>query len=489
MAALTWREVSAPNIGSSVNEMRQSNLMVQDGIRNAADSLRGIYDDRKQLNTDAALAQVMGTTDREAIASLVQQATAGGNPINAAAVAAAGNQQFNSLMQREEVGERLLDNAARRTDAQYLPDAVAGIRSTGDWGKVDPRLRNSRVFHELFPMLDSADADGQDNRRDLTKHKDNLGIQQQELALKRQAAAREAATYDRAERDRTRQNLLFDTVRATTQELGKSGVAPGDMPNALSRVLMERGVITNPQDLAVVASMGETMRGVYGTLPQNASLGTATNGLPVSVGSLSNDVANIGSRAGQILERETYKYKDSDNGVQVWEDAKPHKDKSILELSEMVGGPPHVAQRNIESFARQHNLPKHVAAVALMQSQQSVMPLWMQANPAMHMLNRMAGDPVRSNKTVANAIGQDAHNIGTLGGNAYIDAELSRRVNGSTALAQRANDLAELIKSNVAYGNSGANAPLLTELRTIDAELARNLEGKGGERKVFKPSR
>ena len=481
MAALTWREVTAPNLGNSISSVLQANQLVNQGFGGLTSALQGLYDQRRTQNTDTALATILGSEKAEDVSSLVRSAIVGGQsngPINVAALGEAGNRQINTLMQREESRNRLDDQQARRDITPSLAAAYEQARRTGDFSNLPQEFLSNRVSSEFLDDI-MGTANGTRSFKEGTRQFDlGYGLDRDRFRHQQQQAAISNARADRAEARERQDASLFGLVDAAVKREGAAGTALTDIQSNIARQLLNSGQIKTPAQLQAVMSATTALTGLRGQLPAGTALGANQEGRNVTATSLGGDLRRIASNAEQKRNASAFRLQDENPGLQIWNDAQADKGKSITDLAaslaEFSGQSAPRAAQEIETYAKAHNIPQYVAANALRESVRPAVAPWVGAlNPfGASVLNRVL--PARVDRQLARSRGNLAAEVGRQGGEAYLSAELNRDQATVNGLEAQANTLAQQIQWNAANGNAAANAGLLMQLNEIDRALGKS---------------
>ena len=306
MAALTWREVTAPNLGNSISSVLQANQLVNQGFSGLTGALQGLYDQRRTQNTDAALATILGSEKAEDVSSLVRSAIAGGQsngPINLAALGEAGNRQINTLLQREETTGRLADAQAERDIGQFLLPGLDQAYQTGSTADLSEELLGSRVLSRYAGALAGQARAGVDDRRTQANADRDFGLREREFAARQQQAAAELALR-RQEAALRRQESGSGQFQAGSQfarRLAAEGVSAADIA---ARAAQEYG-----GSFRSAAQMEQFQAGLAAGLQSLSAPTSAQNATPVgggfSLGGLGAERTALGNALGSIRTGQT----------------------------------------------------------------------------------------------------------------------------------------------------------------------------------------
>lgn len=301
MAALTWREVTAPNLGNSISSVLQANQLVNQGFGGLTSALQGLYDQRRTQNTDAALATILGAENAGDVSSLVRSAIAGGQsngPINLAALGEAGNRQINTLLQREETTGRLADAQADRDIGQFLLPGLDQAYQTGSTAELSDELLGSRVLSRYAGALAGQARAGIDDRRTQGNADRDFGLRERQFAAQQQQAAAELALR-RQEAALRRQESGAGQFQAGAQfarRLAVEGVSAADIA---ARAAQEYGgSFRNAEQKAQFeAGLGAGLQSL--SAPTSAQNATAVGG-GFSLGNLGSERTALGNALGSI---------------------------------------------------------------------------------------------------------------------------------------------------------------------------------------------
>lgn len=476
MAALTWREVSAPNLNSSTNAFFAAGDGVNRALSGLSTAITGIRDQKRTENTDAVLAQVLGATDRGSVQSLIQSALAGGQrggPIDLTAIGETGNRMINTLTQREEMDNRLLDQQAGRDITPLLAAELANARNTGQFN-VGADFSQNRVAAQYLDEILGAANNTRNFNEDGRRWKIGDDRDAARFAFQQQQARAAEARAAREEARRNASDALFGAVSSAVNRHGKAGTAKGDISETLTREMIASGQIKTMRDFENVTTAANALIGLNSNPPRGTVLGTNNAGKNITAGSLATELANVSNNAARSRGANEYQFLDSNIGAQIWNDAKGNAGKSIKDLGlQLAGEKGNVAkaQQDILNFAKANNVPNHVAASALEQSQRPIVPSWMNTMLPVAVANHFMGNPSAIDQDAAKSRGTLVNAIGKLGGQSYIDTELSRANAPVEMLEARAKSLVDQINWNATYGNEDANGELVIQLDEINRSL------------------
>ena len=290
MAQITWRNVGAPQL--STRDIALAGEQINAGFDRFAQTLATRETNLRTKATDAAIGARLAIQDPN---QLGQIDIASLDPrVNMRELMEADVQHQNGLMQRAQQNELLLNSQAT---AKFASEGIPLLLAARNGDKaaiaaVESRATNEPEFARwVGGMSDdvlSAWQDGETFRQTQQRDSDNLGIQQQELAIRRNESALRSAALNRAEADRSAIEAGLNLAR-TAITGDTSGASFADFSQRFKESAEFKALSLPGQEAAL-------------NLIKNPDLGREAYATPTS-GDRERNIVPLGMRVNDVLAK------------------------------------------------------------------------------------------------------------------------------------------------------------------------------------------